>query len=413
MSKKYELVADGIYKYASGVYFERPTLNGCRTWRSLKTSNLKLAREELYRRRSGVVVTDEKSTTTVGEIIRNYQKDDYPDQQRQLRPARMHELEERNCAVLLPYWDKISVDGVTLAECDRYHDWRVENIKRGAGHRAVDLDLNTLSNAFLWACRCELVTVNPLASRPRYCSEKFVHHCREYMPVDADELHRLAQLFFVNTRSEVLGWQALVEGQTGLRTCEALLLRSDAAPYTPGWITPNGKSLFVRRAKGQDAVNPFVAVHDGLRDTLDALFLWKQARFPNSPWYFPSPEDSAEAVGSTALAHALLRISPKLGANRKITSHGMRAFYVLVRRSHGISDVQIAYEIGHTTGGATIAAVYGGCPPNWLVGDGPKMSWLPSGDPAWKSIMGAPAVPQRRVQNTVAPAECHHPALAA
>lgn len=50
-----------------------------------------------------------------------------------------------------------------------------------------------------------------------------------------------------------------------------------------------------------------------------------------------------------ALAHALVRLRPNLG--RKITSHGLRAFYVTIRRSHGILDSQIAYEIGHTSGG--------------------------------------------------------------
>jgi len=71
---------------------------------------------------------------------------------------------------------------------------------------------------------------------------------------------------------EVLAWQALLEAMTGLRTCEALQLRADAAPYEPGWITPDGKTLGVRRAKGQQNVNPFVEIWDGLRSVLDALF---------------------------------------------------------------------------------------------------------------------------------------------
>ena len=145
---------------------------------------------------------------------------------------------------------------------------------RGKGYRAVDFDLNTLSNAFVWACRCEMVKLNPFAARPRYCSENCIHHCREFMPGNADELHKLAALFFGGERSqlEVLAWQALLEAMTGLRTCEALQLRADAAPYEPGWITPDGKSLCVRRAKGQQNVNPFVEIRDGLRSVLDALF---------------------------------------------------------------------------------------------------------------------------------------------
>ena len=154
--------------------------------------------------------------------------------------------------------------------------------------------------------------------------------------------------------------------------------------FRSGWITGDGKSMFTRRAKGQHAVNPFVTVHDGLKSTIEALIQWKKAKHPESPWFFPSPENPMNPVGSDSLAHSLDRVSKELG--HKVTSHGMRAFFVLVRRSNGISDPQIAYEIGHTTGGATIAAVYGGCPLNWLSGDGPKLSWFPSGEPAWMAL---------------------------
>ena len=120
---------------------------------------------------------------------------------------------------------------------------------------------------------------------------------------------------------------------------------------------------------------------------------------------------------------------------RKITSHGLRAFYVTNRRSHGIPDIQIAWEIGHTSGGQTLAAVYGGAPPHWLAGDGPKMAWLPKDKPAWEKrwpqdgekIMlltepqskseppavqrasESPAATPHPVRNNGAPGGCHHP----
>ena len=291
--KAWERIANSIWRNnASGMLYERPKINGKFTFRSLMTKNQKHAKEEFHRRRSGVTNTAKISTITTGAVIRKYQESDYPDQQRQQRPARMHELEERNCKVLLPFWDKIPVDEVTIANCDRFHDTRCSKIVRGEGHRAVDLDLNTSSNAFVWACRCEMVKLNPLATRPRYCSEKYVHHCREFMPGNANELHKLAALFFGGERSqsEVLGWQALVEAMTGLRTCEALQLRADAEPYEPGWITPDGKSLCVRRAKGQQNVNPFVEIRDGLRAVLDALFAWMAKHYAKSPWFFPGPQ---------------------------------------------------------------------------------------------------------------------------
>ena len=44
-------VADGIYRRSSGTLYERPIINHRPTWRSLGTKNLKLAREELRKRR--------------------------------------------------------------------------------------------------------------------------------------------------------------------------------------------------------------------------------------------------------------------------------------------------------------------------------------------------------------------------
>jgi hypothetical protein len=50
----FEDVDAGIYRYIpNGNYYERPAVNRKRTWRSLKTSNLKFARERLNERRCG------------------------------------------------------------------------------------------------------------------------------------------------------------------------------------------------------------------------------------------------------------------------------------------------------------------------------------------------------------------------
>jgi integrase len=392
--QKIGLVADGIYRRKGGKLFERPWINGKRSWRSLKTKNLKLAREELHRRRCGLKPVEAASTVTCGDVIRRYQDDDYPDDQRQARPARAHELEARFCTNLLPFWDKVPVDAVTNATCDRYCDYRVKLIRAAqadrAGTRAVDLDLNTLSNAFSWATRCEIVKSNPVADRPLYHSTSKVRHCRETMPHNSDELHKLAAVFFARRKnSAVLGWQTLIEGLTGLRTCEALRLRTDAKPHEPGWITEDGKSLCVRRAKRQHSVNPFCTVTDGLRLALDAHAKWKLEHYPDSPWFFPSPDNPSNAAGPTALARALLRLDDK-GCGHKVTSHGLRAFYVLVRRSQGATDACIAAELGHQTGGSTVERVYGGIPLNWLNGGGPNLSWLPTGKPAW-TMLGADA----------------------
>ena len=55
-------------------------------------------------------------------------------------------------------------------------------------------------------------------------------------------------------------------------------------------------------------------------------------------------------------------------------------------------------------------AVYGGVPPHWLTGDGPKLSWLPKGPPAWEMLF-KPKGPQGPAQSNVAPGECLPPTL--
>jgi hypothetical protein len=285
-------VADGIYRRSSGTLYERPIINHRPTWRSLGTKNLKLAREELHKRRikGEASYVPKPTVVTTGQVIRCYEQDGYSDRHREKRTGRTMTKEKKNCETLLKFWQHIPVDAVTLAACDRYHEWRKKNIMKGyAGNRTVDMELTTLSNAFLWSCRKELVRSNPMSVyRPRYCSDKNIRHCREFMPNDSDELHRIAELMFASLRSYTLGWQLLIEAATGLRTVEALKLRTDAQPYQPGWITPDGKSLCVWRAKNQQAVNPFVLIHEGLAAVLKAHKRWKDERFPDSPWYFPS-----------------------------------------------------------------------------------------------------------------------------
>ena len=212
------------------------------------------------------------------------------------------------------------------------------------------------------------------------------------MPQNADELHQLAGKLFQHPHSVVLGFQLLFEAYTGLRTAEILMWGQD------GFGELVQGSTFVRswRAKGQHATNPYVQVNDGLRALLGAHRSWKEANYPTRQEFFPS--HCGGIVDKGALAHALRRICK---GGKKFTSHGMRAFYVLIRRSQGATDAQIAFEIGHTSGGACITSTYGGVPESWRNGGGPNLQWLPAGEPAWATP--SPAKPQGPPRSTAAP----------
>jgi hypothetical protein len=79
----------------------------------------------------------------------------------------------------------------------------------------------------------------------------------------------------------------------------------------------------------------------------------------------------------------------RLWADHKIkkhmTSHGLRALYVWVRRSQGADDSQIAFEIGHSSP-LMIQRVYGSCPPHWRTGKAPNYSCRPTGKLAWSQL---------------------------
>ena len=88
---------------------------------------------------------------------------DYPDKMLNPRPVLMKGMEAKNCQMLLGFWDDVQIDQCTSGRCDEYRDWRVENKMRStAGTRMIDLELNTLTNAFRLAKRRVVVLFNPM-----------------------------------------------------------------------------------------------------------------------------------------------------------------------------------------------------------------------------------------------------------
>ena len=125
-----------------------------------------------------------------------------------------------------------------------------------------------------------------------------------------------------------------------------------------------------------------------MKALLKAHKKWHKKRYPTSPWHFPGRKKiGGKPVSNEALTKLLERLYNQGRLKRKYTSHGLRAFYVLVRRSWGILDSQIAWEINQISGTQTLQTAYGGVPPHWIDGKGPKLPWLPKGKPAWSALM--------------------------
>jgi hypothetical protein len=180
-------VERGIYRDVKSLtLFERPFIGGKRICRSLGTTKITEAREELRRRKAarqgGENDTEPEYLNTVGEVIRHYQDADYPDKHLSPRSERTRKEEARHCALLLKYWESVRSKLTSIVSCDNYRDWRLRRIKQGRGLRTIDRELMTLNNAFRFAYRRGQAGRNPLVDRPRYQPSKHVVHCRQCMP---------------------------------------------------------------------------------------------------------------------------------------------------------------------------------------------------------------------------------------
>lgn len=390
---KYTRLADGIYRdERTSNFYERPTVNGKRTWRKLDARTLKIARDMLAARRTTQARAQEglarspyaPPVATVGTLVDGYVKAGCPDKHFRARTGKQLSQEICRTKKLSELMGEVVADDLRTRHCLTYHSARVSQVRAGSsGNRTVDLELSTLSSILRWALRRGLIDADPLHGRrpPRFQPSP-ERKCREAMPADANELHALAAHLFDDRRSEALGWQMLLESFTGCRTIEVLKMRWDAAPHRAGYV--DGEHLWLERAKR--GVNPFVLIHPALRSLLDELKRWRKIRRPKSPWFIPSyRHDGRDPIDSCSLTHALQKASALLCNGAPRTSHGLRAYYVTVRRSQGISDGQIAAEIGDSTGAAIISSTYGDVPPNWRGGE--AMSWMPpDGIPAWTRI---------------------------
>lgn len=298
---------------------------------------------------------------------------------RKLRPASQTRRQENERAIkhVIQFLGQGEIDA-TFA--DRYHSWRIKRVRRGSGHRTVDLELACLSTALHWLVRTRRIPSNPLLERPTFSHLSANRHANDCQPQDDEELHRLAACLFSSTQSQALGWQLLIEALTGCRTSEVLRLRHDAMKRAvgadPGYFDVH--ALYIDRSK--HGIFPYVPMHEPLRDCLAALRNWREQHCPKSPWFFPG-RDPQQPLDKHALTHALARIAKawRLGPR---TSHGLRAFHVRVLRAQGIDDSEISKRLGLRTGVALIEQVYGGMEPGWF--GSRKLDFLPSGSaPAW------------------------------
>jgi integrase len=404
-------IAEGIYRRVSksggGGFYERVQIDGKDTYRKLAATRLTearalraqhLAQYDQWRR--GVVDVKNPYEASpdiprcIYQIIQSYLAAGAPGRSRRVRSPRTLAGIKQTLDILAkwPGWKQQPIERIDVRVLENYHAWRRQHSVRIANGRTIDLELAHLNAALRWAVWQRIIPRNPIPGleRPSFKNGPTVN-CRDCRPKDAKELNAIGRKLFGNVRSEVLGWQFFFEAFTGVRTGEALLCRWDAKPGQAGFI--DGNCLHLARLK--HGIKPYATIHPALKKLLEAMKQWRDERYPESPWYFPSLRDSAQPVDTNSLSHALRAIARKLTPGERRTSHGLRAYYVTARRSQGVDDHIIAAEIGDKTGAAIIASTYGGLPPNWMDTSIGKIDWLPlDEEPAWALLQ------QQAVQET-------------
>lgn len=390
-----------LYRDAqSQLYFLRSQKGGVNDFVPLNTTrkeqaikNLEALKGVQFCNRHGIPGEEKiKKSPLIGGLLDKYREAGYPNARQKPRDKESSYFQDQESyhTTLKQFFAQKYVGELRPSLLNEYHRWRKcpGRLRAGAtGDRITDLELTCLSNALTWAAGEDVVQANPIKSRTRYQSGKDVRHCKDLAPEDMNDVHRACVRLFSSRRSETLGWQATFEAMSGVRTSEALAMRLDAKPGEPGAVSSDGDHLYVRRARKTAVENPLVLLHEGLKEWIPAHLEWHQQRYPNSPWFFPNlRDDGAKHVSKCALTTKFRELFEDKVLDRRFSSHGMRAVYVRIRRSQGVSDPQIAIELNQYGGVATLVKCYGAVPPSWLDGKSPKLPWIPSIVRAWSFI---------------------------
>ena len=362
----FERLGECLYR-KGGTIYARVRVNGRLTWRSTETNEPANARKWLAKWRNeewtvkngfelqGVVL--HRQRVTVRELVDDYVAAGCPTRKMQPKsPATIRNEKFFLSPVRCYFGDKIA-SSVTLADCDKYRDWRLSGgyvssfkvrgghprtVKTKGGNRSVDLELTVLSNVFNLSVRRNVLKSNPFAGRGRYSLASEVRHCREVAPTP-DGLKKIEEWLRLREEHAIANLVCFL-AYSGLRIGEAL-------PLTWGVVNFGEQILHVKREKR--GITPWVPI----LPEMEAL-LQNMKKRAASDLLFPSPFDVNKPRDVSAIRHRITAACKKLGIGH-VTPHGLRSYFVTQARQSGLTDAEIAALIGDKTGPAIIATTYG------------------------------------------------------
>jgi integrase len=396
---RFERLGDSLY-WKGGTIMARVRVNGKRTWRGTGTDNPAEARKWLKKWKSeewmehhgieakGIVL--HRKRVTVGELIAAYVEAGFPTRKmRAKRPATIR-CEKACLCPLRAFFGQSQAAALTVADCDRYRDWRLaggfiacvspadaEKRKRSSrmkqGTRSVDLELTILTNVLNLATRRQVLRSNPLHGKARYSTAEQVRHCREVAPTPAGL--KLIENWLRGREDHAVADFVCFLAYTGLRIGEALPL---------DWEAVNWGERLLHVVREKRGITPWVPV----LPELEALLRAMQKR-STSHLLFPSPFDAEKPRDASAAAHRIGKACKELGLGH-VTPHGLRSYFVTQARQSGLSDAEIAMLIGDKSGPAIIAQTYGDVRPEHLMQQAQRIRLtVHEGQQAGQGVRGA------------------------
>ena len=369
----------------TGRFAERPR---GKTWRLLRTVST---------RRAAINAATGRDPRTIGSkfasLAQRYLDAGCPDSNNEHRHAAYCAGEKSAINWLVKFFGTWPVDRLSHADWPEYKKFRTAQMRAGCtGLRAVDKDHQTLSNIFQYAMVNRMFPGNPFSQRYKhYQRADLIKTSRQRAPRSADDIHQVAGELLGKLVNEAAGWLTLFAMFTGCRISELLRLRVDARHpgpdrYDPGYIEqcagdePKFSRFFLHLGKrSKNGINPQVVIGPEFQAMLAAFQNWHQQRWPECASYFPNDRGVAALDRFTA-RRQIARAAANLGLHH-ITPHGYRSFYGSKRRSEGINDAQIAWEMGDKSI-VVVQNNYATAPESWT--GGKVIGWLPkSGNPAW------------------------------
>lgn len=354
----------------------RVCVDGKRKWLSTGTDDPSTARiiyktwqEEQILRAHGVEPKShalQRQKLTVNDVIDNYVHDGMPDRKLNQKAATTIVTETKHLTKLRVFFGGKAAMSIARKDCDDYRRWRTtggytwiqhgKSRKSKAHDKLIDLELQTLANAFALAYRQEKLRTNPLVGRPRYHSGKNTRHCREVAPTSRELL--IIEESLRQRSYETIADCVMFLAFSGLRINEALPLK---------WSTVDWEQqiILVKREKqgGRNwaSRNDWVAIEEDMQGLLNKMLL----RRGDNEFLFPTSDTSPNPIPYQTVYGRLIRTVRLLKMHR-VTPHGLRSYFVTQCRESGLPDTEIAELIGDKSGARIIAETYGDVRPEHL-----------------------------------------------